>query len=851
MRRAQGIRAHESTETRVTATLGHRAIRGANHQSPPPQPCHSTWNSFTQTSPPIIPNAVAAGTQVQLQTTDACTQTSPKCQRVGNSPQSPVDAYTPVEPPPPTRTIATSPVPPVALPWEEQEYSLPAYIWLNTLEKAVARHIKLPRSALQGAPGSQHPTFTIFNSPLELVRLKCEAAGLQQEGDTTTRGQRKVTVFKGMGPMTAFNFCRVERMKALGHGSGALVAPRRSTGRLSEVMTLACPPITVKHIETKHEWKMEVDFYLGVYNDMDRFTLPQPANTNHHLRRGPAGGGGDTSTSGTICAGGDDDSRLSDQRALPAAASRGVQERRQRVRGERVGNERSGGAGCGSDCIAEASGEPMAEAGEPMAEAACYPVGISMWRQGIRVVCIDAALACERAELQVANAAAAKELAAVEERKLVAERERREAVQELRKAKEQRRDVVLAGVQRKGSRRGDAQVTSVQVTAALREESLQEELKLLRRQRSSALALVDTRVQEMRAELASAKEKAASDLDNAVASTAREREKLERELGKRKSSENLAKELRGSLRQVQGEREELASEHAKIKSSLQTARINSAKLEKKASESAASVMSLQRTLAIRARWNAQRAAPSDATATQDSPVSRMRNLENVAPHLLSPASKKARFLEVHNRCRREKRDRDALSSIVAGKERDPEVLAASIAAEEGLLEKVFDTGYVWELRVAESKKLVEKINADWNARLTVELKQLHLISDRDLDKMRHKFSHDVVEGNVRHRLLMQNPKRPWDYPGTGLKRFTFPSQFVRAGSGRKFSGRRQLSRGSSPSTTMRIARVAISTRYSRRRLPVMPTCLTTRRPSGRIVPSMSASASMVLTISCT
>ena len=157
-------------------------------------------------------------------------------------------------------------------------FQLPARIWLSTLEKAVARHIRLPRSALQGAPGSQHPNFTIFNSPLELVRLKCEAAGLQQEGEATTRGSKKVTVFKGVGPMTAYRFCCVEKMKALGHGSGALVAPRQSTGLRSEVLTLACPPITVKHVETKFEWKIEVDFYLGVYNDLDRFTLPQPAN---------------------------------------------------------------------------------------------------------------------------------------------------------------------------------------------------------------------------------------------------------------------------------------------------------------------------------------------------------------------------------------------------------------------------------------------------------------------------------------------------------------------------------------------------------------------------------------------
>ena len=74
--------------------------------------------------------------------------------------------------------------------WEERQFQLPANIWLSTLEKAIARHIKLPRSALQGAPGSQHPTFSIDNSPLELVRLKCESAGLKQEGETTRDGMR-------------------------------------------------------------------------------------------------------------------------------------------------------------------------------------------------------------------------------------------------------------------------------------------------------------------------------------------------------------------------------------------------------------------------------------------------------------------------------------------------------------------------------------------------------------------------------------------------------------------------------------------------------------------------------------
>ena len=45
----------------------------------------------------------------------------------------------------------------------------------------------------------------------------------------------------------------------------------------------------------------------------------------------------------------------------------------------------------------------------------------------------------------------------------------------------------------------------------------------------------------------------------------------------------------------------------------------------------------------------------------------------------------------------------------------------------------------------------------------MDTKQLHLISDRDLDRLRHRFSHDIVNGNPRHRLLCENPLRPWDF----------------------------------------------------------------------------------------
>ena len=63
-------------------------------------------------------------------------------------------------------------------PWQERDFSIPASVWEATLGRAVARHVRLPRSAKSGMAGSQHPRFIVENSPLELVRLKCESAGM-------------------------------------------------------------------------------------------------------------------------------------------------------------------------------------------------------------------------------------------------------------------------------------------------------------------------------------------------------------------------------------------------------------------------------------------------------------------------------------------------------------------------------------------------------------------------------------------------------------------------------------------------------------------------------------------------
>ena len=209
---------------------------------------------------------------------------------------SPTDLDPSLAAPPVLRSVATQvvaaqlePVEEAEAPLEEREFAIPAAVWLSTLGRAVARHVRLPRSARMGVAGSQHPRFIVENSPLDLVRAKCEAAGmvLQQppappphvKGQKRKRPSKNVVhTWKATGPMSAYKFCSVERFKKLGQGSAALMAPGK--GRfMSDVLTLAIPPITVKHVQNANGWTAHVDLYLGVFNSQNVFTLPLRANT--------------------------------------------------------------------------------------------------------------------------------------------------------------------------------------------------------------------------------------------------------------------------------------------------------------------------------------------------------------------------------------------------------------------------------------------------------------------------------------------------------------------------------------------------------------------------------------------
>ena len=137
---------------------------------------------------------------------------------------------------------------------------MPAIKWLNSLKMAVARHVRLPRTADEG-PGNQHPSFTIVNTPFDLCRRRCEEAGLTRESGPTKKGKKTTTVWKGNGPMVAYRFCDLKtEVKKFGIGSALLIV--RKKREFADQLVIAIPPITVKHQETRMGDYMSVDFFL-------------------------------------------------------------------------------------------------------------------------------------------------------------------------------------------------------------------------------------------------------------------------------------------------------------------------------------------------------------------------------------------------------------------------------------------------------------------------------------------------------------------------------------------------------------------------------------------------------------
>ena len=186
----------------------------------------------------------------------------------------------PAEPHPTAQRPEAAPFPPHcgtdSNPIWDGDSTFPSRVWLNTLHKRVSQHVQAPRCAKTGVAGNQHPSFSIDLSPFDLVERKSLEAGLTRQRDTRANGNL-VRTWKGTGPYTAYKFCRTNLRKPYGQGSGVLAAPRRNQP-YSGLLTMAIPPIEVRHTEGEDELTMHVDFYLSVFLDTNTLILPSKAN---------------------------------------------------------------------------------------------------------------------------------------------------------------------------------------------------------------------------------------------------------------------------------------------------------------------------------------------------------------------------------------------------------------------------------------------------------------------------------------------------------------------------------------------------------------------------------------------
>ena len=141
------------------------------------------------------PSRACVAVQTAVVATAECASQTVKMLRVAD--------FVPPPPPRPPCVPPPPPPPPPPKPWREREAVIPAAIWLAGMQKVLASHVRLPRSARTGVAGSQHPRFEIKNTPLELLRAKCLEAGMT-EAPLEVKGKTTITTFKGLGPMTAY-----------------------------------------------------------------------------------------------------------------------------------------------------------------------------------------------------------------------------------------------------------------------------------------------------------------------------------------------------------------------------------------------------------------------------------------------------------------------------------------------------------------------------------------------------------------------------------------------------------------------------------------------------------------------
>ena len=117
--------------------------------------------------------------------------------------------------------------------------------------------------------------------------------------------------------------------------------------------------------------------------------------------------------------------------------------------------------------------------------------------------------------------------------------------------------------------------------------------------------------------------------------------------------------------------------------------------------------------------------------------------------------KRQRIYTDEAKTRRDTATSKALTKSI-GEDADPDCVARALDAC-GLLAPLMETPLFYQIRIQQGQELIDRMNSSWNPAHAVQLKQDYLISDRDMDAYRFAFSHDMVDGKPRHKVLMSNP----------------------------------------------------------------------------------------------
>ena len=148
-------------------------------------------------------------------------------------------------------------------------YRIKAAVLQKTIRKALGRRVRLPR-----ARGSMKVKCKIDLTPLQAIAEMAEKAGFIKQ-HLEIVGRSKKRKWTTDGPKAAVAFAALESTHPLAWGGAKLTAPAKGAKKkVSRVMTLLAPPISIVHTSTPEDESTTITGHLVTYTEEGTLTLP-------------------------------------------------------------------------------------------------------------------------------------------------------------------------------------------------------------------------------------------------------------------------------------------------------------------------------------------------------------------------------------------------------------------------------------------------------------------------------------------------------------------------------------------------------------------------------------------------